>query len=171
MNLPLIRTRIACLMFLSFTVCFPAVHAKDAGPMAITKDHKCPTCGMRVAGFTNWHTQIVYPDHTNQAFCAVKCLMAYYFEPSRFSDAHNPGDSKTLFAKDYYTQAWHNMDKMVFVMGSDVMGPMGKDLVPFADKKAAETFLADHNGEAILQFDEITPELIQKLRHKKGKGL
>ena len=160
-----------CLCFFLFGFLTMPVFGDDPLPMTITKDHKCPTCGMRVAGFRNWHTQMVYSDHTNHAFCAVKCLMAFYFDPSRFSDTHNPRDTRTLFAKDYYTQDWHNMKTMYYVMGSDVMGPMGRDLVPFSDPKAAETFLEDHNGEKILKFEDITQDLVQKLRQKKGKGL
>ena len=165
------RTWKTVILFLFFAICFSPIYGDGTAPLPITKDHKCPTCGMRVAGFTNWHTQIVYSDHTNEAFCAVKCLMAYYFEPARFSGTQHPQDNKTLLAKDYYTQKWHNMEEMYFVMGSDVMGPMGRDLVPFADKTSAETFLEDHNGDNILAFSDITLDLIQKLRQKKGKGL
>ena len=140
-------------------------------PATIAKDQKCPTCGMRVAGFKNWHTQMVYADGSHDGFCAVKCLMAFYFEPARFSARRSSDIEKTLYAKDYYTQTWHNMRQMFFVLGSNVMSPMGRDLVPFSDKASAQTFLDDHNGEKILQFRDITPELIQKMRHKKGKGL
>jgi copper chaperone NosL len=140
-------------------------------PMAVTVEHKCPTCGMRVASFENWHTQIVYDDGTNDAFCAVKCLMAFYFEPSTYSGKEKASPGKTLYAKDYYSQHWHDMKKMFFVPGSDVLGPMGKDLVPFSNLEHAKTFLKDHNGSKIFTFDEITPDLIQRLRKKKNKGL
>ena len=42
--------------------------------------------------------------------------------------------------------------------GSDVMGPMGAELVPIAKKSHAETFVIDHGGESILRYDEITSE-------------
>jgi copper chaperone NosL len=142
--------------------------ADDCRPLAVTKDHKCPACGMRVAEFTHWHTQMVYEDGTNDAFCAVKCLMAVYLDPGKFKTKKKV---KALYAKDYYSLAWHDMKAMFYVEGSDITGPMGKDLVPFSDKGQANGFLKDHNGLKIYGFEEITPELIQKLRNKKGKGM
>ena len=115
--------------------------------------------------------QIVYEDGTNDGFCAVKCLMAYYFEPSKYTEADKPLNINALYAKEYYSQKWHDMKTMVFVPGSDVMGPMGKDLVPFSNKEHAQAFMNDHNGSKILTFDEITLDLIQALRSKKSKGL
>ena len=144
---------------------------ETSSPMAITNDHKCHTCGMRVAEFENWHTQIVYGDGTNDAFCAVKCLMAFYFEPSKYVKENKYDNIKALYAKDYYSQKWHDMKTMVFVLGSDVMGPMGKDLVPFSNLEHAKAFMEDHNGSQILTFEEITLDLIRDLRKKKSKGL
>lgn len=140
------------------------------GPLPITKDMKCPTCGMRTYEFTNWHTQIIYKDGTSDSFCAVKCLMAYYFEPEKYGD-RSKDDFETPYAMDYYTLEWYDMKEMSFVIGSDVLGPMGNDLVPFKDYASAETFLNDHFGSEILDFDGITLELISRLRMKKDKGL
>ena len=145
--------------------------ADQCAPMAVTAEHKCPTCGMRVAAFENWHTQVVYGDGTNDAFCAVKCLMAFYFEPAKYSGKEKSVAIKAFYAKDYYSLHWHDMKKIFFVSESDVLGPMGKDFVPFSNLEHAKTFLQDHNGSKILTFDEITPELIQTLRKKKHKGL
>jgi copper chaperone NosL len=168
----------ALIIFLLSGISYSSAEAETApapvpviGPMPVTAEMKCHTCGMRVFEFTNWHTQIVYNDNKNDAFCAVKCLMAYYFEPVKYTDSRTQKDFKALYAKDYYTLEWRDMKKMYFVLGSDVLGPMGKDLVPFANRESAETFLKDHNGSRILAFDEITLDLIQKLRMKKGKGL
>jgi copper chaperone NosL len=50
------------------------------------------------------------------------------------------------------------------VVGSDVHGPMGHELIPFSTRAGAESFLADHHGKQILSFAEITPELVEELR-------
>ena len=146
----------------------PDTHS--GGGHEITRDMKCRTCGMRVFDFKNWHTQVVYADGTSDGFCAVKCLMAYYFEPEKYSGKSRDA-IKGLYAKDYYTLQWHDMKTMYFVQGSDVLGPMGHDLVPFAERAKAETFLDDHNGSGVYAFDAITPGLVGKLRMKKGRGL
>ena len=35
-----------------------------------------------------------------------------------------------------------------YVVGSDVTGPMGKELIPFATREAALEFSKDHGGTA-----------------------
>ena len=53
--------------------------------------------------------------------------------------------------------------KAWYVVGSDVYGPMGKELMPFKDEAAAKEFKVDHKGTAILSFQDITPALIKTL--------
>lgn len=156
----------AVVFLLLVTVFAGQPRAGTCAPMAVTAKHKCPTCGMRVAPYENWYTQIVYDSGVNDAFCGVKCLMAFYFEPSRYAAKGEREHIQGLFAKDYYSQHWHDMKGMVYVLGSDVLGPMGKELIPFSNPAHAETFMQDHNGSRILRFDEITPDLIIHLRHK-----
>ena len=49
------------------------------------------------------------------------------------------------------------------MQGSDVYGPMGRELIPFGDEAAAKEFLADHKGQAILGFSQITPAVVKGL--------
>ena len=50
-----------------------------------------------------------------------------------------------------------------YVIGSDVLGPMGHELLPFEELEAAEEFLEDHEGKTILRFEEVTPAIIESL--------
>ena len=49
------------------------------------------------------------------------------------------------------------------VVGSDVLGPMGHELVPFVSENDAREFLEDHDGVRILRFDDIDPDLLRDL--------
>ena len=74
--------------------------------------------------------------------------------------------------KDYYTLNWVDGKSALYVIGSNVFGPMGKELVPFAAQETAGGFLKDHHGKQVLTFTEITPEIVQSLfsgGHKKMK--
>ena len=53
--------------------------------------------------------------------------------------------------------------KAFFVIASDVLGPMGHELVPLASREDAEDFLKDHKATRILGFDEMTPAIIVPL--------
>ena len=53
--------------------------------------------------------------------------------------------------------------KALFVLGSNVYGPMGKELVPFEKASDAQAFLRDHQGKKVLSFGEITPAILKSL--------
>ena len=79
----------------------------------------------------------------------------------KYAPAHNRAEiSKFIVVTEFYNLEKIEARKALYVMGSDVMGPMGHELVPFATRADAEDFLKDHKGERILQFDEVTPEII-----------
>ncbi|MBN2832303.1 MAG: nitrous oxide reductase accessory protein NosL, partial [Campylobacterales bacterium] len=50
--------------------------------------------------------------------------------------------------------------KAFYVIGSDTYGPMGKEFIPFATLKSAQSFLKDHKGSEILSFDKISEALV-----------
>jgi nitrous oxide reductase accessory protein NosL len=50
-----------------------------------------------------------------------------------------------------------------FVVGSDVLGPMGHELVPFARREEAEEFLRDHRGASVLRFDDVNARILEAL--------
>ncbi|MFA6756407.1 MAG: nitrous oxide reductase accessory protein NosL, partial [Sulfurospirillaceae bacterium] len=64
---------------------------------------------------------------------------------------------------DYYTLEALEAKDAFYVVGSDVYGPMGNELIPFSKEANAKTFRDDHKGKQIVSFDEITPELVKTL--------
>ena len=50
-----------------------------------------------------------------------------------------------------------------YVLGSDVYGPMGKELIPFEKETEARGFLKDHGGRSILRYREVTPAVLKLL--------
>lgn len=148
---------ILCLAFLASTaIAFAAPVEK------ISADSRCQVCGMFVAKFPNWVTQIHGTDGQVTFFDGVKDLMVFYFNSDKYGVKAEA--IKDIWVKDYYTMAWLDGRKAYYVVGSDVHGPMGHEFIPFADQKAAQSFLKDHHGEAILAFDEITSEKVESMR-------
>jgi nitrous oxide reductase accessory protein NosL len=49
------------------------------------------------------------------------------------------------------------------VIGSDVVGPMGHELIPLRTREEAEEFQRDHQGKRLLCFDEVTGPLLLRL--------
>lgn len=87
-------------------------------------------------------------------------MFRYYFKLPQNSSAHNKKNIAAIFVTDYYSTKSFQADKVFFVIGSDIHGPMGKELVPVYTKKAAETFKQDHKGTSILTFDQVTVDML-----------
>jgi nitrous oxide reductase accessory protein NosL len=131
------------------------------------KQDKCPVCGMFVYKHPKWAAFIYYEKKgklEHLAFDGVKDLMKFYFEPNKWGDYGNiKKHIKKIVVRDYYTLKPVWAKAAWYVVGSDVYGPMGNELIPFKTKEAAENFMRDHHGRKILRFDEITKELVYKL--------
>ncbi len=125
---------------------------------------RCTVCGMFVAKYPNWLAQVHYDNlEQTQFFDGVKDMMVFYFNPERYGGKSRE-TIRDIYVKDYYSLDWLSAKEAFYVVGSDVYGPMGHELIPFAAREAAESFSKDHHGKEILIFDNITPELIESLR-------
>jgi copper chaperone NosL len=126
-------------------------------------DARCPVCGMFVAKYDVWVTRLEIGPGIYRDFDGVKDLMAYCFDPLAYGGKAKEKEGK-IWVKDYYSLKWLDGHQASYVVGSDVHGPMGHELIPFSTRAGAESFLADHHGKQILSFAEITPELVEELR-------
>ena len=129
----------------------------------ITAKSRCPVCGMFVAKYPNWITQIRLADGTVQVFDGAKDMLAYYFDPTKFGGPDRESIQE-VWVKDYYTLEWLDGRKAYYVIGSDTYGPMGHEFIPFSSPEAAANFLQDHHGKEVLSFDQITAALVESMR-------
>ena len=137
--------------------------ADEVKPGKLTPADKCPVCGMFVAKYPDFVDQVVFKDGTHAFFDGVKDLMKYYFDLPKYNPAKTTADIAHILVTDYYSMNLVDGFQAYYVIGSDVYGPMGKELMPFNDEAAAKEFKVDHQGKAILSFKDITPELIKTL--------
>ena len=121
----------------------------------VSKDEKCPICGMFVYKYPRWATQIFYGEDKHYSFDGVKDMMKYYFE-------NKEGISKMLVL-DYYSQKAIDATKAYYVIGSDIYGPMGNELIAFKNESSAKTFYMGHKGAKIVNFKDITEDEVYKL--------
>ena len=150
----------------AFSVCavvFFSHIASTAGPVdTVPEKSRCPVCGMFVAKYPDWIAQIVSGNDTFY-FDGTKDMFAYFFNPRQFNGPAQE-DLKEIWVKDYYSLEWIDGRIAYYVVGSDVYGPMGHELIPFSSSEASEAFKADHKGKKIYRFEEITPEIIESMR-------
>ena len=141
---------------------------EDIGNIEIGKDEKCPVCGMFTHMFPKWATQIFYKNgniEQHQSFDGVKDLMKFYFNATAWGsyEYFKKENITKILVNDYYNQKAIDGQKAFYVVGSDVSGPMGNELIPFEKEADAKTFLHDHHGKSIVTFDKITKEDVFKL--------
>ncbi len=132
--------------------------------IVVHDNEKCPVCGMFVSKYPKWAAKLYYGERS-YSFDGVKDLMKFYFHSSHFGNY--PNTEKTKVTKfevtDYYTQNAIDGFKAYYVIRSDVYGPMGNELIPFLNQSDAKSFMIDHDGKKILQFNEIDEKLPYKL--------
>ena len=126
----------------------------------VPSDAKCPVCGMFVSKYPKWAAFMQVNDK-KYYFDGVKDMMKYYIFDGDF-----PYDRKNIseiMVSDYYTLEEISAKEAFYVLDSDVFGPMGRELIPFKSKKSAKAFMDDHNGKAMVKFDEITDKMVMAL--------
>ena len=134
--------------------------AADPPPTPGPKD-RCGVCGMYVAKYPQWVASLRFSDGTVTFFDGPKDMFRYVLDLATFKPGSNPGQVTAVFVTDYYSTRPIDGRTAFYVAGSDVIGPMGAELVPTADRSHAETLLKDHAGTRIVSFDEVTAELVK----------
>lgn len=148
---------VVCLSLSTFSIAAPVD--------PVEPDVRCPVCGMKVAKYNNWIAQIQVSGEAAAMFDGVKDMLAYYFNPEKYGGSGDMAGAE-IWVKDYYRLHWIDGRNAYYVIGSDVLGPMGDEFVPFQHLDAAENFMKDHQGKSILGFDDITADQVVKMQKK-----
>jgi nitrous oxide reductase accessory protein NosL len=133
------------------------------GPIAPKPADKCPVCGMFVTKYPDWIAQAIYRDGSYAVFDGPKDLFKYLLNPRTYAPTKQAADVAALYVTDYYSLALIDGRAAWYVVGSDVLGPMGRELIPLAAEKEARQFMIDHKGKRLLRFAEVTADVLKGL--------
>ncbi len=130
---------------------------------------KCPVCGMLVGGRLGGNAGYSYLDGRLIGFSGVaaallkndqvkffegaRCLFIFNTAAGRFGISAD--DIRGTFVTDFTSRKMVEVQDARFVIGSRVKGPMGYDLIPFIDKKAADSFASEYGGKRIVRMGTI----------------
>jgi nitrous oxide reductase accessory protein NosL len=130
---------------------------------------KCPVCGMEIGGADRQGVTLTYKDGRVVGFHALaaavfkdgsvvgfdgaRCLFVYNSVPQKYNV--NVSDIAHQYVTDYATKRMIELPKAYLVLGSEVKGLMGYELIPFSDKAEAGRFAAEHDGKWIVQLHEV----------------
>lgn len=123
----------------------------------------CPVCGMLVSKYPNWVAVVVYKDDHAHFFDGAKDFFKFLATPGKYDTRHSEDRVAAMWVTEFYGLTRIDARKAFYVIGSDVLGPMGHELVPLETEADALDFLKEHKGRRIVSFDQVTPEMIAAL--------
>jgi nitrous oxide reductase accessory protein NosL len=160
---PRCASAIAALCLFAFLLpALSAAAAEKGAPKPGARD-KCPVCGMFVAKYPDWLTAVRFRDGSHVYFDGAKDMFKYLHDLKRYDPVRKPENIQAVLVMDYYRLSWIDARKAWYVLGSDVFGPMGRELIPLEKEADAKEFLKDHKGIQIVRFADATMEVIKTL--------
>jgi copper chaperone NosL len=112
---------------------------------ACHRPERCATCGMKIDPASPWVSYVTIHGK-EQPFDTPSCAF------TAWRKAGTRGQGARF--REYYSQEMKPDKELLFVRGSDVVGPMGPDLVPVA-ADTARRFARDHNGAPPQSAEEL----------------
>jgi len=150
--------------------------------VTLTDDDTCDVCGMVIPQHPGPTAEIFYDrdpsGHPNPArFDSTWEAFQYDFERRDRGWTRRAFYVTDYSAVDYElfseggdtfvsthteAEAFAAAESVTFVVDSEVIGAMGRDLIGFGDRADAESFRAEHGG-SLVGLDDVTPEMIAQL--------
>ena len=137
-----------------------AVHAKPLKLPAPGPRDTCPVCGMFVAPYPYWVATVLWRDGKAVHFDGAKDFFKYLLDLKKYEPGRALAEINAMGVTDYYATVRIDAAQAYFVIGSDVLGPMGHELVPHETLAEAKEFMADHSGKRVLRFAEVTQVML-----------
>ena len=136
--------------------------AAEIKPVTPAENDKCPVCGMFVAKYPEMLAEIIFRDGTYAVFDGCKDMFRYCLNMKKYNPSKNINDIDSIYVHEYYNLTFIDGRKAYYVVGSDVYGPMGRELIPFSKESDASAFRKDHKGK-ILRFGDVTEAVVKAL--------
>ena len=154
---------LSLFLALPLTLTLSLSHGGDRKPIKSLPKDKCPVCGMFVAKYPDFLAEIIFKDGSYAVFDGTKDMFKYYFDMRKYNPKKSLADIDFVYVTEYYSLNLIDGYRAFYITGSNVYGPMGKELIPFEKEADAKEFLKDHKGQSFLKFRDITHETIKGL--------
>ncbi len=161
------RTKVGFSLILTLTLSLTLVLSRADGgerkPIKPTSKDKCPVCGMFAAKYPDFLAEILFKDGSYAVFDGTKDMFKYYFNLKKYNPKKRLEDIDSIYVTNYYNLALIDGHQAFYVMGSNVYGPMGKELIPLEKEVDAKEFMKDHRGKLLLEFKGVTVDVVKQL--------
>ena len=137
----------------------------DQGQMRISPEDRCPVCAMVPAKHVKTSCAIESKDGRTWYFCGTGCLIRTWLHPEHFLGVDKSNLARAV-VRDFFNGEQLDADSVIWVAGSDVVGPMGPAIVPLKDKADVDAFRERHGGKHRFMLSEMTDELWMRIKGK-----
>jgi copper chaperone NosL len=140
-------------------------HAQ-AAPIELPKPgpkDTCPVCGMFVAKYREWVATVLFADGTPVHFDGAKDFFKYLADVGKYSPGRSREQIVGMGVTEYYALQLVEAKDALYVIGSDVLGPMGHELIPLMNQEDGDDYMKDHFGKQLLTFEEVSAPLLAML--------
>jgi len=146
---------------LLITICAMAssIHGETA-PYQIEQHKECPLCGMFPARYIEFQCQVIFEDGSYEAFDSPAGLLVYLLFPDKTGIPHQL--PLKVYFRDFTSREWIDSASTHFVVGTEVMGPMGIDFFPVSGKKQAEIVKTMEQGALVISNDRVDRQFMIK---------
>ena len=151
---------IATMLLFVFVLCFnltALTWADEQEKIQVGKDDRCPVCAMKVALYPKFACTMELIDGRTFSFCATGCMIRAWLHPEVYLKAEK-SDIQQVWVQDYFTGEKIDGSKAFWVVGSDVIGPMGPAFVPLKSESDVEAFKRRHGGKTGFHLMDLTNE-------------
>lgn len=109
---------------------------------------------MRIDPSSPWRAELVGSDGTVTEFDTPRCALSSW--------RSGQTAATELRVQEYYERRTCGGSEVRFILGGDVLGPMGRDLVPVEPSRATK-FIQDHGADRALKLDEVTMDVLRSI--------
>lgn len=128
---------------------------------------RCPVCAMTVRKYAKFAAAIQLVDGTTYYFCATGCMIKSWLHPEIYLGCDQKDLARPV-VQEYLTGRPMDALDVIWVAGSDVIGPMGPYLTPLAGSNV-ETFMKRHGGQRTFRLAEMDDALWEAITRKPAK--
>ena len=151
------------VLILTLTLTLTLTYGGDRKPVKPTQKDKCPVCGMFVEKYPDFLAEVIFRDGSYALFDGTKDMFKYLLNLRKYNAGKSLAEIDSIYVTEYYHLTLIDGHEAYYVIGSEIYGPMGKELIPLEKEAEAREFMKDHKGKSILRFKEITLETVKGL--------
>ncbi len=139
----------------------------ETGRMQIGPHDRCPVCAMKVDAHRKFASAIQLEEGTTFYFCGTGCMLRSWLHPEIYLQRPKAQLKRTV-VREYFGGEQMDGRAVIWVAGSDVVGPMGPALVPLKDETDLTVFKKRHAGKVVFRLSDLDDQKWHEITGKKA---